>query len=491
MNIERMSSGREGGLAEDILRDLDEKYSGDVSDMSVFDRMVYHVAKRNRLNGRRFGVGEEVWGQTGVLPDGRRERRIAGDATAVVDDDGLPVLMKRDGESEYGDIEEGLDPLLYVGDIEQMVDNQLGTYVLRLPLDSQKNLLRYMTSIKDEDGFERLKIAIHERFETLESRERFLKAFLALDFGEDFGEVLLADAEGTPPEVFEKILGSIDRIRGEAREFGEVFEGFDGGMGAAVTRAIGERVTEILYTLRKLNDENGEPLGARVNRQKVMVNGYEDIVNSLGWIEGALTKINDGLSSNRAEKVYENGEVNGWYLGDDGEVLMVSNASGVAQGTFDRNVLYGDEGTLNFLTRIGGGSTNVMRSERDSRDFSIRFDLEGAILDANGGHVGFDATRSELPVAVDIGGVKHGKVDNPNHVVGGVIAIGNKLRKSAQKERSLGYHTQLGVWDKEKFRAMVDYFQEMAAAKARRLQARRLGQQTLRHISEQPETTAA
>ena len=254
-------------------------------------------------------------------------------------------------------------------------------------------------------------------------RQRFAEAFLATEFGDDFGDTLLSLAEHCDKHVLGETLGHIEQIRGEARVFSEQFTDFDPELAGEVQRAIGERVTEMLYVLEEMSTNPDGIAKSRVFSERLKKNSPDQVLEALRMVSQGLESINQALVSGDVQNIYASNST-AWQLGSHKHVLLQLKGYGSERGAFDRGIEYSEEAQVNYSVDVSDEPHAVpvdIANYRRRYALSFRIDLEAIIRNAKGDRVGFDATRDMLNAAFDIGSFKASE-DNPNYIVGSTSA---------------------------------------------------------------------
>jgi len=362
---------------------------------------------------------------------------------------------------------------LHEPSIKYVVEDELGISINDLTIGAQNNLMKFMVESGD-DRYDRLRNALS----SVGDKTILAESFLALDFGEDFGETLLRVSETTKDlEILSEILASIDHIRGGAKDFAEIFRG---KVATDAERAIGERMTEILHVVLALN-QNGIASADRFGETIETVD-YNEVVKTLGYVETALSKIELARSSQIARQVFGADGVSMYQLGESGDVLLKTRAYSTPEGEYSPEFEYASEAQVNFGVNVLNDDPVPPELSEEARDraLSIRIDREGLLLDESGKKIGYDPMLENLTAALDLGTFNSDE-GSPNAIVGKIVAIGNFLRAKENQKVGRGYHTSLGaeLRPKEAFAQMVREVQEWADALAWRQTVARFGQTAL------------
>lgn len=373
---------------------------------------------------------------------------------------------------------------LHRPNVKNIVEGELGVGLDDISVEGQERLLGFMAKAGD-NTYERLKGAMTQ----VDNKKGFAEAFLAMEFGEDFGEVLLNVAEVLDKEDLSKLLTGIENIRNESEDFAAFF---GEKLGQDVEWAIGERVSEILYVAKEVQEKGiaeAELLGNRLKTTDI-----NEAINVLAMIGSAIGDINSSVDSGLSKKIFNENGVNMYQLGETGNVLLKTRAYGARNRESMREIEYTGEAQINFAVNVMGFEPVPAELSDEIRDnaLSIRIDREGLALDENGEKIDYNPTLEDLTIALDLGALG-GADDNPNTMVGKIVAIGNILRSQENQKKGRGYHTTLSaeLRPKEAFAQMVQKVEYQAEEMTRlRLEAH-LGQSTLKRASLPEEKTAA
>lgn len=365
--------------------------------------------------------------------------------------------------------------------------NLFGVGIDDISDEARVQLFRVGVSLEGAD-YSRIKSLVAKIPQIL--RNSLAEAFLAIEFGEDFSDILLSLAENMKSEELVLLLEKVRFVREQAHRYADGFVGFDPELAGAIRRAAAERITEALYVAREIATSDRHRASARVLGGRITVESYDEVMDTLKLIEKGFAKYNAAVDSKNFNIAYESESSVGIYLGENHDVLAQCKPYGTPKGEYMHGVEHSEEGQFNVSVNVLGEDEMPyeIRDYQRRYGLSIRLDLEGIIRDQNGGKVDFDATRDQLIVSLDIGSLR-GATDNPNVRVARIISLGNKLRrKNLQQGRSRGYHTPLAsrYGEKERFASMVGYMYTRLTGETLSipLGAARFGQNVLRlHVS--------
>jgi hypothetical protein len=294
-------------------------------------------------------------------------------------------------------------------------------------------------------------------------RPTVAEAFLATEFGDDFGDTLLTVAEKLPQEQLVPLLDKIQSIREYGAKFAKEFSGFDGKINNSIKAAIGERITEVLYVVKELAITVEGMASGKVLGNRITVKNMVEVMDALSLIELGLQRKSEAEESGVVTSAYDEDNRTAWHLGTESDVLVQVKKRGERRGEYKKGLEHSEEAQINYsidvLSRDGDYVPTQIANYRRRYALSIRLDLEGILRDKNGGKIGFDATHDQLTAALDMGSLR-GAADNPNVRVARIISLGNKLRKRDLRQgRSLGYHTGLPeeYGNKVKFAGLAEF----------------------------------
>lgn len=329
--------------------------------------------------------------------------------------------------------------------VREVLEEVTGVDLSEITLETQVQLLRYMAA-RTEEEFSRLLRAAGAAKETLGSTATFYEAFLATEFGDDFGDKLLSIAEHIPQEELGRVLADLERARMGARGVMDWYRDVDEHFAEMALPAIAERITDMITTLE---------VAARHKSLRIDIGPGNDpevesqFIYTATW-EQAAKDLHD---------LADNLESDGWILNDPGTVVsrVVVESDKFARfrllnsrlGTMVLNIRsYGTLTRGDAQYEVGSFKNGVeaainMLSNRhdpygisptaDMRTFSLRFDREGRAPDvAASDRSQRKATNKEGTVAVDVASIwSFGDDNEPATRVGRAIAAGSRLRAEA------------------------------------------------------------
>ncbi len=243
--------------------------------------------RREALRHEQEALREEY--PTLATDPGTHLVRLSSDAAATYDKGGLSVVMvkgeiPRTGslDTVRGDVSLGLDAgqalllqELHRPAIRTLVEADLGIDLSDVSLGAQLKLLGHMTQA-DPTEYERLTAALESVGES--AKADFAEAFLALEFGDEFADILVGLAENEDRQLLVQTLERIGNIRHDARRIGQAFlseEWLDRELAGRVPVALVKRTTE------KLALASQEGLGAMASALEATHQATREIAGAL------------------------------------------------------------------------------------------------------------------------------------------------------------------------------------------------------------------
>ena len=334
------------------------------------------------------------------------------------------------GESNDVDTSVLLLKRLNEPDMRRVIQASLGINLEEVTLKAQIQLLNF-TLNADQEIFDHLQQVLATE---PGSKEQFLESFLALEMGDEFGGALLTIREKLPPEQSQEILTQISLFRQHAQELSADFNIVEPNNQTqrAIHLSLVKRMTEALAVVEALSLGQGAE-ATLYDGQLVSIGSVEAVISTMSLLNKALSKIHQALSSS-AEGVMERPESTSLWF-DSGTVLMQLREYGSLFEDRDQAREYDGEARINLL--VNSESSHKIPEEIEhpvrQRAISIRLDREGLIRDAEGnlvkdeqGKFMSNPTADLLPVSLDIGSI-YGDEDDPNVMIGRLLAIGNAL----------------------------------------------------------------
>ena len=383
-----------------------------------------------------------------------------------------------------------------------LIEEKLGTELADISLESQMQLLEYMT-LSDSKRFDKLCSTLHGVDETL--RLKFAEGFLAADFGEDFGDALLdiAESDKISGEQLEEILDKISSCRESIRGITGFYGGFDGGdFAKQYERAANERLTDALAVFREIAktghaDADLGWAGAPEFSCETAMEALDYEVKSLEIINGTLSDIGAKKEGAFAERIltpdkYRERSMYRLYSPDHGYVLLYTRPEGF--GTFNSDIEYGKRGNRYKHNNSSGVEASIslivnpknpfeylspykpdFKKVNEDKNYydpetmdkvsAIRLDREGRAPNAPADDLNRDPINTVGTVSVDLAAIND-RWDTPSGKIARLFSVGGKLREETLGvDSSLNHNTHYFNQDKygkaSGFKELVDYADSM------------------------------
>ena len=451
------------------------------------------------------------------LPNNKRIARIAPGIAATFGYFSLEMVSDKNGNhaslnryetaKEFG-VSQKSSALLKMAhdpDIKEIINGYLKLNLSDVSLSAQIQLLKFMSDAGGQ-RFNKLCSTMGKVDEKL--RLRLAEGFLAVDFGEDFGDALLEIAESgrLNNEEKEKIFDKISSCRESIRQIAELYAGKDDGQFTReYARAANERLTDAIAVFREIakNGVASADLGwagtPEFNYESAMeALGYE--TRSLEIISGVLNDVRAGKEGAFAEVVLPPNSSSlatqrtfyNLYSLDYGYVLLHTRSEGA--GSFDPSLEYGKarsryntdstnvgiEASISLITNPVDPfaipnpykpdprvvkNLNIYDPSTMDKVSAIRIDREGRTYGMSADDNRRDPVSEEGMVSVDLAAIGD-RADTPSGKIARLISVGGKLREDLlQASSSLNHNTNW--FDHEKygtssgFGELVKYLDDM------------------------------
>lgn len=358
---------------------------------------------------------------------------------------------------------------LHRPDAQHVVEGELGIKLEQLGLSEQIQLLDFMAK-SDANRYERL-CRVMQGFDT-RGRLDYAAMFFAAEFGEDFGDSLLAIAETQPKDEVEDISGLLADFRKQSHQFAAWFDAYDPELARATERAMNERLTDTLTALEALAVEGRLEidLGPGGHFELDSIDGALEIMTLQ---QRAMQTIHEVITDPEVEtsQVTEDNNQFAMYRfisETHGQVLLYVRPEG-AKG-YDRRFEYGNrqgvEASISFIANPV--DPHALLTEKDPEGVSIRFDREGRKKDESPFSEDRDPTRGDGSISLDISSIM-GRDDSPAVRIGKLVAAGNVLRAAKNGGFESLHHNnnhfdQERYGDAEGFSKLAVYIMHLAEA---------------------------
>jgi hypothetical protein len=339
-----------------------------------------------------------------------------------------------------------------------------------VPLASQIHFLEYLMTV-DREQYERLGSVMHS-YEG--DKNKFLDAFLATQYGEDYGPVILNIAESSDTRKYE-LLESYSKLNSVAKKVGDTLaeERYIGvldnvsphvrdGMPRQISEAIMRRGKDMLNTAQEVL-RDGKTSSPFYDDMEISVDSMNDVVDAMNHVASALEGIEALLNFERGNQEVQLAPIGREHTRDivtyqfkmnnknkETYMSLQMRKFGAKEGEHDELREFDGEARINFLFSDKPIGTVIDTEHPDysvGRDtaLSIRLDREGKTRE-NGVVVENDSTRMDGEMSIDMGGVMYEDTSLPCSKVGRVIACGNHLgeirKKEYRKEYPEYYHNR-------------------------------------------------
>lgn len=277
-----------------------------------------------------------------------------------------------------GDAVSGLSPddctlisELHKPDVLSLVEDQLQVKLNDLSFESQLHLLRYMTEA-DKGRYEHLTTTLAEA--PVSQRQELAEAFLATEYGDDLGDILLTLAEQSDQKQLSTVLEHISQVRSNSRQIAEHFRSADPAdkaIAEALPTAFTKRTTELL---------------ALASQEAV-----EAVQESLMSIQIATRQINESLQNDSFSPVNVNQEFGSFQANQTPVTVTVRP--------------FGANARIGFTVRyMGSDKKQRLNIRLDYEDGALSLDIgsmarEGVNSSPISRQVGSDLARGELALA--------------------------------------------------------------------------------------------
>lgn len=392
--------------------------------------------------------------------------------------------------------------------IKPLIEDKLSLRLDDIPLNSQVQLLKFMTEA-DNGRFNHLCNSLHKL--DVRSRLKFAEAFLAADFGEDFGDALLDIADSNRLENKQKteILGQIDSCRTAIEGITDLFSHFrDKEFAHEYARAANERLTDAIKVFSEIAKKgetraNLDWAGAPVFNYNTAIEALSLEAKSLEIISGTMGAVARGEEGAFAEEVLTPDEnrqrtLYNFYSKEHGYVLLYTRKEG--SGTFDAMLEYGKarskyspdtvntgvEASISFIANPNNPfdlpnpfrpnykavkNPNYYDSTTMDKVSAIRLDREGRAPDAPADDPNRDPINPIGTISVDLAAIND-RADTPSGKIARLFSVGNKLREeSAGTQFSLNHNTHYFEQDRygtaDGFKDLVNYIDSLASSWAK------------------------
>lgn len=267
-------------------------------------------------------------------------RFVGGQIEAMEDVNGRSIFIAdHQTDNEFGINKDDIFLIRTAHDIfvEFHIERELGLPFDDIPLDVQICFLRFM--IEANDGrYDRL-IGQLGKINDKADKLEFISAFLALEFGDDFGDMVLTISENAEVKESNEIFKVINEFRLISKEFSSQFNDIDVEFSSGAEKSMNERLTDLLAIAAKVAENGKITVDTAPNSNNtdyihdgkfdIEINSLDQVIESMNLFLSSQKILSAILNSNKTCVVerYENHKND---LGSQTYVLM-NDELGIAQ----------------------------------------------------------------------------------------------------------------------------------------------------------------
>lgn len=351
-----------------------------------------------------------------------------------------------------------------------------------------------------------LKKGVHDRIVAVSgnlegrARSQFAEAFLATEFGDDFGEKILSIVEHTSPGQSAKVFRIISEYRTLSREYGGEYSHYDKELAQATERALNERLTDMLTVVDRVAQDGAITVDTAPHqntpdyqsdgRFDISINSVDEAIVIMEQFQKTMALRRDILDDDETivTRVVQYEQDMGYQVyrftsPDRADMLLHLRKEGA--GRYDKAFEYGNregvEATIGWIVNPVGD--HHVASDKDPRGVSVRFDREGRLVNEMPDSAERTPVRDDGLISLDVSSV----MGDPRAVpvrIGRMIAAGNVLR-AKEHEGNVSLHHNTNYFDQETygtskgFADLAGYMQTVAEAKIAIQRLRKSGRQAV------------
>lgn len=418
-------------------------------------------------------------------------RKIASDACVAIEQGSFGRLVTIDGKEANVHRPNQKNNLGYTEDDNKLlgavheprllsaIEKASGLCLADISLNTQLRFMRFMAESSME-RYERICLAT----KSLESadQENFLDAFLATEFGDDYGDAILDIAEHTERHQAMHIFETVNTLRVRTGEFAEMFKAIDPKFAHATEKAFNERITDALTALQEVAVKGHlhQDVAPHQKKADYVHDGRFDI--AVHSIEEA-TEIIDGLEKTfgTMHKITTAEDLKITKVNSDETQFVMYRLAGQSAGNMliyirpegayghDKQMEYGNrqgvEASISFM--VDPLNPRKLLLPKDPDAVSIRFDHEGRLVDEAPNSERRDPTRRDGLISADLSSGM-GRASSLAVKIGRFVAAGNRIRANRKgTEDSLHHNTN--YFDQEKY-GDADGFAHLARSVIRQIE---------------------
>lgn len=313
-------------------------------------------------------------------------------------------------------------------------------------------------------------------------RPAVAEAFLATEFGDDFGDAILDIAEHAERHQAMHIFETVNTLRVRTGEFAEMFKAIDPKFAHATEKAFNERITDALTALQEVAVKGHlhQDVAPYQKKADYVHDGRFDI--AVHSIEEA-TEIIDGLEKTfgTMHKITTAEDLKITKVNSDETQFVIYRLASQSAGNMliyvrpegayvhDKQMEYGNrqgvEASISFM--VDPLNPRKLLLPKDPDAVSIRFDHEGRLVDEAPNSERRDPTRRDGLISADLSSGM-GRASSLAVKIGRFVAAGNRIRANRRgTEDSLHHNTN--YFDQEKY-GDADGFAHLARSVIRQIE---------------------
>lgn len=377
-----------------------------------------------------------------------------GQLDSLIDDNGRVALMSdwQSGNSfgiEFNDM--FLLRMAHAPGVLYKIESELGVALEDIDLNTQIQFLRF--AIEANDGRYDKLTKILNKTKDQSDKMNLIDAFLAIEFGDDFGDSILNIAEYSSENESNKIFEIINEYRKTSKEFSGQFDDIDIEFSSGTEKAMIERLTDLLVVAAEVAKNGSLIVDTAPHRDNedyyhdgkfdIKIDSLSQVIDTMDTFSRSQELIwcimnsSDTCITERyrkdADKIYSQ------------TYSLINDKLGVAQfhvrrfgaSSFDRVVEHGNyngtEATISWS--VNPNNPFSYPGLKDPDCMNIRFDREGRSIDEAPNSPNRSPIREDGIVSLDIGSVL-GEKSSTSTIIGRTIAAGNILRSENNANKS-------------------------------------------------------
>lgn len=209
----------------------------------------------------------------------------------------------------------------YLGLIAEQMHRVIGDDIFSLTKNQAAAALRFTLSGDMESN-----LKLHKLLKGMLDNDRteFLGAFLAMEFGDEFGNVLVDIAEKVSTSELQSLLHEINSVRASSEHIRQFYgENVDSQLGLSIESAFNKRTTEVLALVKRI--ANGQQLlvhDRSTDQVEEAAMNLDQALQSLRDIANGLQVLANGISGNFVvtQVVHDEKDFRGQLVHEDGRL---------------------------------------------------------------------------------------------------------------------------------------------------------------------------